>query len=112
MCRWNLHNLPFVKESGLRYLGRPVSGVNIPWVSVGIIFTSAGWHCEDNFLASVSYLHWGAPRISYSSPAHAVEEFASAMKRSRRALFKRDPNVIDSVSVCLSSITLFLCVLC
>jgi hypothetical protein len=60
---WNLHNLPFLSASMLRHVGSQINGVTQPWLYMGMLFTSFCWHTEDNFLPSINYLHFGAPKI-------------------------------------------------
>ena len=62
-CRWNLHNLPFAPGSILRHVPQIINGINVPWLYIGMLFASFAWHVEDNYLCSISYLHYGSPKI-------------------------------------------------
>lgn len=61
--RWNLHNLPFAPGSILRHVPQIINGINVPWLYIGMLFASFAWHVEDNYLCSISYLHYGSPKI-------------------------------------------------
>ena len=60
---WNLHNIPYVPGSMTRHLPDPITGINVPWLYLGMLFASFAWHNEDNYLYSINYMHWGAPKM-------------------------------------------------
>ncbi|XP_032390893.1 protein Jumonji isoform X1 [Etheostoma spectabile] len=65
---WNLTVLPNNSGSILRHLGA-VPGVTIPWLNIGMIFSTSCWSRDQNRLPYVDYLHTGADCIWYSVPA-------------------------------------------
>ncbi|XP_051992245.1 protein Jumonji [Xyrauchen texanus] len=65
---WNLTVLPNNSGSILRHLGA-VPGVTIPWLNIGMVFSTSCWSQDQNRLPYVDYLHTGADCIWYSVPA-------------------------------------------
>lgn len=49
---WNLNNLPGLEGSLLRHLGDPIAGVTLPWMYMGMLFSSFCWHIEDHMFYS------------------------------------------------------------
>lgn len=65
---WNLSVLPNNSGSILRHLGA-VPGVTIPWLNIGMVFSTSCWSQDQNRLPYIDYLHTGADCIWYSIPA-------------------------------------------
>ncbi|KAI4880034.1 hypothetical protein NFI96_019904 [Prochilodus magdalenae] len=65
---WNLNVLPHNSGSILRHLGA-VPGVTIPWLNIGMVFSTSCWSRDQNRLPYIDYLHTGADCIWYSVPA-------------------------------------------
>lgn len=57
---WNLNNLPKLPGSILREIHDNIAGVMVPWLYVGMLFSSFCWHFEDHCFYSMNYLHWYA----------------------------------------------------
>ena len=55
---WNLNNLPKLQGSMLRAVHHVIAGVMVPWLYVGMLFSSFCWHFEDHCFYSMNYLHW------------------------------------------------------
>jgi histone demethylase JARID1 len=55
---WNLNNLPKLKGSMLRAVHHNITGVMVPWLYIGMLFSSFCWHFEDHCFYSMNYLHW------------------------------------------------------
>ena len=49
---WNLNNLPRLDGSLLKHLGDPIAGVTLPWMYMGMMFSSFCWHIEDHMFYS------------------------------------------------------------
>ncbi|XP_035290165.1 protein Jumonji-like isoform X1 [Anguilla anguilla] len=65
---WNLTVLPNNSASILRHLGA-VPGVTIPWLNIGMVFSTSCWFRDHNSLPYIDYLHTGADCIWYCIPA-------------------------------------------
>ncbi|XP_066529908.1 protein Jumonji isoform X2 [Hoplias malabaricus] len=65
---WNLTVLPHNSGSILRHLGA-VPGVTVPWLNIGMVFSTSCWSRDQNRLPYIDYLHTGADCIWYSVPA-------------------------------------------
>uniref|UniRef100_A0A3P9JF15 Protein Jumonji n=1 Tax=Oryzias latipes TaxID=8090 RepID=A0A3P9JF15_ORYLA len=65
---WNLTVLPNNSGSILRHLGA-VPGVTVPWLNIGMVFSTSCWSRDQNRLPYIDYLHTGADCIWYSVPA-------------------------------------------
>ncbi|CAN1778045.1 Lysine-specific demethylase JMJ17 [Linum perenne] len=57
---WNLNNLPKLKGSMLQAVHQNITGVMVPWLYVGMLFSAFCWHFEDHCFYSMNYLHWYA----------------------------------------------------
>ncbi|XP_037119652.1 protein Jumonji [Syngnathus acus] len=65
---WNLTVLPNNSGSVLRHLGA-VPGVTVPWLNIGMVFSTSCWSRDQNRLPYIDYLHTGADCIWYCVPA-------------------------------------------
>ena len=79
-----------------------MSGINIPWVYVGMKFSTFCWHFEDMMLPSINYSHWGKPKLWYGVPEAHREKFDRAVKDKCSLLFKKDPNILFDVITMVS----------
>ena len=55
---WNLTNLPVLEQSVLTHINADISGMKVPWLYVGMCFSSFCWHIEDHWSYSINFLHW------------------------------------------------------
>jgi len=67
---WNLNNIPCAPDSILRHIKVGINGINVPWMYYGSLFSTFCWHNEDNYLYSINYHHWGAPKQWYGVPGN------------------------------------------
>lgn len=72
---WNLNNFAWLPRSMLSYEGGDISGVLVPWLYLGMCFSSFFWHVEDHHFYSLNYMHWGAPKVWYGVPGSAAAQF-------------------------------------
>lgn len=68
---WNLNNFPKLPGSMLRAVQENVAGVMVPWLYIGMLFSSFCWHVEDHCFYSINYLHW----YDFACMLHAFHEF-------------------------------------
>ncbi|ODQ65886.1 hypothetical protein NADFUDRAFT_46486, partial [Nadsonia fulvescens var. elongata DSM 6958] len=56
---WNLNVLPLTKKSLFRHIQTDISGMTVPWIYIGMMFSTFCWHSEDHYTYSINYQHWG-----------------------------------------------------
>ncbi|KAI8625536.1 PLU-1-domain-containing protein [Xylariaceae sp. FL1651] len=91
---WNLNNLPLHPDSLFRHIKTDISGMTVPWVYVGMIFSTFCWHNEDHFAYSINYQHFGATKTWYGIPAEDTEKFENAMREAVPELFETQPDLL------------------
>ncbi|CAA2982637.1 lysine-specific demethylase JMJ18-like [Olea europaea subsp. europaea] len=99
---WNLNNLPRLPGSVLRFEECDISGVVVPWLYVGMCFSSFCWHVEDHHLYSLNYLHWGDPKVWYGVPASHASALEDAMRKHLPDLFEEQPDLLHELVTQLS----------
>ncbi|KAF9600058.1 hypothetical protein IFM89_002531 [Coptis chinensis] len=91
---WNLNNLPKLEGSMLQAVHNNIAGVMVPWLYVGMLFSSFCWHFEDHCFYSINYLHWGEPKCWYSVPGGEAQAFEQVMRKSLPDLFDAQPDLL------------------
>lgn len=91
---WNLNNLPRLQGSMLRAVHHNIAGVMVPWLYIGMLFSSFCWHFEDHCFYSMNYLHWGEPKCWYSVPGNDACAFEKVMQDSLPDLFDAQPDLL------------------
>ncbi|KAK1760159.1 Lid2 complex component lid2 [Echria macrotheca] len=91
---WNLNVLPLHPDSLFRHIKSDISGMTVPWVYVGMIFSTFCWHNEDHYSYSANYQHFGATKTWYGIPADDAERFENAMKEAVPELFETQPDLL------------------
>ncbi|KAK0551792.1 hypothetical protein OC844_006522 [Tilletia horrida] len=99
---WNLNNLPITPGSLLRYIKSDISGMTVPWIYVGMMFSTFCWHNEDHFTYSVNYQHWGETKTWYGVPGADAEKFEEAMRRVAPDLFETSPDLLFQLVTMMS----------
>lgn len=94
---WNLNNFPRLPGSVLSYEGSDISGVLVPWLYVGMCFSSFCWHVEDHHLYSLNYLHWGDPKVWYGVPGSHAPALENVMRKHLPDLFEEQPNLLNEL---------------
>ncbi|KAE8659962.1 putative lysine-specific demethylase JMJ16 [Hibiscus syriacus] len=99
---WNLNNFPRLPGSVLSYESSDISGVLVPWLYVGMCFSSFCWHVEDHHLYSLNYMHWGAPKVWYGVPGKDAPKLEENMKKHLPDLFDEQPDLLHKLVTQLS----------
>jgi histone demethylase JARID1 len=91
---WNLNVLPFYGDSLFRHIKSDISGMTVPWVYVGMCFSTFCWHNEDHYAYSANYQHFGATKTWYGIPGADAEAFETAMRKAVPELFEGQPDLL------------------
>lgn len=74
---WNLKVLTNNHNSILRSIG-PITGVTVPTLHVGMLFSACCWYRDPHGLPWIEYLHTGRSKIWYSVPNEQSTNFRTA----------------------------------
>ncbi|CAE5962301.1 unnamed protein product [Arabidopsis arenosa] len=99
---WNLNNMPKLKGSMLQAIRHNINGVTVPWLYLGMLFSSFCWHFEDHCFYSVNYLHWGEAKCWYGVPGNAASAFEKVMRKTLPDLFDAQPDLLFQLVTMLS----------
>ncbi len=98
----NLNNLPIVPGSLLQFIKSDISGMTVPWIYVGMIFSTFCWHNEDHYTYSINYQHWGETKTWYGIPGEDAEKFENAMRKAAPDLFEILPDLLFHLTTMMS----------
>lgn len=102
---WNLNNLPKLDGtygSMLRHIEENIPGVVVPWMYIGMMFSSFCWHIEDHMFYSINYHHWGDAKKWYGVPGSAGHLFEEAFRKALPGHFERQPDLLFHLTTLLS----------
>ena len=91
---WNLNIMPYHGESLFRHIKSDISGMTVPWLYVGMIFSTFCWHNEDHFAYSANYQHFGSTKTWYGIPGEDADKFEAAMREAVPELFETQPDLL------------------
>jgi histone demethylase JARID1 len=111
--------MPIVSDSLLRYVKSDISGMTVPWIYVGMVFSTFCWHNEvwnslwfsylmlmtckqDHYTYSVNYMHWGETKTWYGIPGDDAEKFEAAIKSEAPDLFDAQPDLLFQLVTLMS----------
>lgn len=103
--KWNVNNFPKTEglhSSLLRFIEDSIPGVIVPWLYVGMMFSSFCWHVEDHLFYSINYLHFGEPKRWYSVPYECHEQFEAVFRDSLPEQFAAQPDLLFQLVTMLS----------
>ena len=78
---WNLNNIRRAKGSFLDFdscsevMQKWISGLTVPWIYMGMQYSTFCWHYEDLMLYSLNYMHLGGSKVWYSIPGPERKRF-------------------------------------
>jgi len=96
-AEWNLNNLPVLPNSLLKHIDIDISGMKVPWLYVGMCFSTFCWHVEDHWTPSINYMHWGEPKTWYCIPSSYASKAEEVMKASAQELFQAQPDLLHHI---------------
>ena len=99
---WNLVNLPVAKKSVLQYIDGDISGVKVPWLYVGMMFSAFAWHTEDHWTYSINYHHFGEPKIWYAASRFAAEDLERVYRNEAKDLYRHNRDLMHHITTTLS----------
>ncbi|TVY52644.1 Lid2 complex component lid2, partial [Lachnellula cervina] len=91
---WNLNITPLHPESLFRHIKSDISGMTVPWLYIGMIFSTFCWHNEDHYAYSANYQHFGSTKTWYGIPGEDAEKFENAMREAIPELFETQPDLL------------------
>ncbi|KAG6921254.1 lysine-specific demethylase 5C-like, partial [Chelydra serpentina] len=103
---WNLNVMPVLQQSVLCHINADISGMKVPWLYVGMVFSAFCWHIEDHWSYSINYLHWGEPKTWYGVPSFAAEHLEDVMKKLTPELFESQPDLLHQLVTLMNPNTL------
>lgn len=98
----NLTNLPMVHNSLLPLFERNISGMTIPWIYIGSLFSTFCWHMEDQYTLSANYQHQGDPKVWYSIPESGCAKFNDLLNDLSPDLFIKQPDLLHQLVTLIS----------
>ena len=81
---------------------RDISGMMVPWLYVGMCFSTFCWHNEDHYTYSINYMHWGDTKTWYGIPGFGSDGFEKTMRKQVPELFETQPDLLFQLVTMLS----------
>ena len=110
ISNFNLIRVNYLKNSCLQFMKKneenQISGITIPWLYFGMIFSSFCWHTEDLYLYSLNYMHQGSSKIWYSIDHTQKEKMDAYIKNKYFATCLKQPDLIHRLTVHISPLEL------
>eukprot|EP00924_Labyrinthula_sp_SR-Ha-C_P005323 augustus_masked-scaffold_1-processed-gene-28.40-mRNA-1 protein AED:0.64 eAED:0.68 QI:0/-1/0/1/-1/1/1/0/699 len=94
---WNVTNIPKANGSLLQFVEEDITGVKIPWVYMGMKYSSFCFHTEDHYFASINYHHTGAAKTWFGIPGHQAHVFEEACRQLAPELFELRKDLLAGI---------------
>ncbi|EME27939.1 Lysine-specific demethylase 5B [Galdieria sulphuraria] len=105
---WNLNVLPELGSSLLSCLNVKIPGITIPWLYIGMLFSSFCWHNEDSYMYSLNYMHEGEGKIWYGcSGGTNAALFEASLSLCIPELFDTNPDLLYNMVTTVNPLRLF-----
>uniref|UniRef100_A0A7N8YK11 [histone H3]-trimethyl-L-lysine(4) demethylase n=1 Tax=Mastacembelus armatus TaxID=205130 RepID=A0A7N8YK11_9TELE len=101
---WNLNNMPVLDASVLTHVTADICGMKLPWLYVGMCFSSFCWHIEDHWTIYLGIM--GEPKTWYGAPGYAAEHLEAVMKKLAPELFESQPDLLHQLVTIMNPNTL------
>jgi hypothetical protein len=101
--QWNFLSLYLDKNSLFQFIkenqSAHISGLTVPWLYFGMLFSTFCWHVEDLYLYSLNYMHYGNPKIWYGIPHTEKEKMDEYIKKkiNSKEFKSHDPNIMHKL---------------
>lgn len=76
-----------------------ISGITVPWIYFGMLFSTFCWHTEDLYLYSLNYMHSGAPKIWYGISHDHKEKMDEFIRNKYYATLLKQPDLVHKLTV-------------
>ena len=74
----------------------------IPWLYVGMTFSTFCWHVEDHYTYSINYHHLGETKTWYGIPHTSADLFEQTMREQAPELFNINPDLLFHLTTMIS----------
>ncbi|KAJ3367459.1 hypothetical protein HDU91_001390 [Kappamyces sp. JEL0680] len=99
---WNVNNISTLPGSLFGNIKNDISGMMVPWIYIGMVFSTFCWHFEDHYTYSINYNHAGDAKTWYGIPASSADAFEAVMKEENKELFENDPDLLFHLTTLIS----------
>ena len=72
----------------------------------GDAFLTFAWHNEDNYLYSINYHHYGAPKVWYGVPGDAASKFEECIEKTKAQRVREEKDVLQKLVLMTGPATL------